>query len=334
VTLMALTFVNRLLLLQPAVAVCPNPVLFELPENSSKDSDNDNEEALLNNTTSNDDNSQDPMHTDATKENTSPQKEVDQQQQQQRSNQQSLNGSSNNNRAAPRSRSQPKTLPYRSIFCVLTCDSVLIYDTHHTQPLSVVQGLHYSNLTDATWSADGHNLMVCSTDGYVSIIRFTPGELGKVYHPQQPCVTRGVVNNQKAVGDSSFAPNRAPQRSLLPPCDPGPTNILIGRPSKRAKTRVTPTLVEPPCTTTTVSSTLTPAKRSASKVIVQDIISVDKLSLNHNNSSSTTTNNATATLEEHAQQHHHHPETLASLPNKKKQKKRIQPTVVVMSTSS
>ena len=70
-------------------------------------------------------------------------------------------------------------LPHRSIFAILTADTVLIYDTIHDQPLAVARGLHYAGLTDAAWSADGKTLFVTSSDGYVSILSFKNGELGK-----------------------------------------------------------------------------------------------------------------------------------------------------------
>eukprot|EP00554_Chaetoceros_debilis_P009423 CAMPEP_0194101434 /NCGR_PEP_ID=MMETSP0150-20130528/2137_1 /TAXON_ID=122233 /ORGANISM="Chaetoceros debilis, Strain MM31A-1" /LENGTH=967 /DNA_ID=CAMNT_0038788045 /DNA_START=209 /DNA_END=3109 /DNA_ORIENTATION=- len=72
-------------------------------------------------------------------------------------------------------------LPYRSLFAVLTADSILIYDTFHSQPLCVARGLHYAGLTDCSWTADGKHLVVCSTDGYISIVSFEDGELGEVY---------------------------------------------------------------------------------------------------------------------------------------------------------
>jgi len=74
-----------------------------------------------------------------------------------------------------------QNLPYRSIFAVLTTDSILIYDTYHTRPLCIARGLHYAGLTDCSWSSDGKNLVVCSTDGYVSILSFGEDELGEVY---------------------------------------------------------------------------------------------------------------------------------------------------------
>ncbi|EEC49447.1 predicted protein, partial [Phaeodactylum tricornutum CCAP 1055/1] len=84
------------------------------------------------------------------------------------------------NQAGMSTCNKPSTsgLPYRSIFAVLTWNTVLIYDTYHDTPLSVVKGLHYANLSDATWSDDGHVLIVSSTDGYVSVLQFALGELG------------------------------------------------------------------------------------------------------------------------------------------------------------
>ncbi|KAL3811896.1 hypothetical protein ACHAXA_001421 [Cyclostephanos tholiformis] len=87
-------------------------------------------------------------------------------------------------------------LPYRSVFAVLTTDSVVIYDTHHYRPLSLARGLHYAGLTDAAWSADGQTLFVTSSDGYVSILSFGVGELGDVY-------TAPMLHVIEKVGDAS-----------------------------------------------------------------------------------------------------------------------------------
>jgi chromatin assembly factor 1 subunit B len=135
-------------------------------------------------------------------------------------------------------------LPYRSIFAVLTLDSVLIYDTHHLQPLSVVQGLHYAGLTDCCWSQDGMNLMISSSDGYISIVNFAEEELGEVYTRAKQTVlsipVESAINDQEQVPDI-FQPISAPQ---LPPCESGPANIVMAPAPKRAKKmRITPTLV-------------------------------------------------------------------------------------------
>eukprot|EP00339_Tiarina_fusa_P026295 CAMPEP_0117012620 /NCGR_PEP_ID=MMETSP0472-20121206/10579_1 /TAXON_ID=693140 ORGANISM="Tiarina fusus, Strain LIS" /NCGR_SAMPLE_ID=MMETSP0472 /ASSEMBLY_ACC=CAM_ASM_000603 /LENGTH=579 /DNA_ID=CAMNT_0004715729 /DNA_START=193 /DNA_END=1935 /DNA_ORIENTATION=+ len=134
------------------------------------------------------------------------------------------------------------SLPHRSIFAVLTLDSVLIYDTHHLEPLSVLSGLHYAGLTDCCWSRDGRNLIVSSSDGYMSIVNFAPGELGKVL--EQPNLPE----------TSSPAPPKVQERLVslkievtIPPCEPGQAAVLEGPPAKRAKkTRIAPTLIATP----------------------------------------------------------------------------------------
>lgn len=176
----------------------------------------------------------------------------------------SLSPKNSSTLAACSSSGSPASLPYKSIFCVLTNDSVLIYDTHHDVPLSVVRGLHYSNLADATWSQDGHSLLVCSTDGYLSILRFAPGELGKVYTPPQPTATENEMTTTTAVSTTVAAASGGtlkngcnaapimmvrPKKSItaisaasstnntkpLPPCEPGSEAVLEEPPQKRAK---------------------------------------------------------------------------------------------------
>ncbi|KAI9235193.1 MAG: WD40-repeat-containing domain protein [Podila humilis] len=74
-------------------------------------------------------------------------------------------------------------LGYRSVYAVATQDSVLIYDTQQTAALALVSHLHYATFTDMTWSSDGCNLILTSSDGFCSIISFDEGELGAIYTP-------------------------------------------------------------------------------------------------------------------------------------------------------
>lgn len=164
-------------------------------------------------------------------------------------------------------RETRRSLPHRSIFAVLTSDSVLIYDTHHLKPLSVVRGIHFANIVDAAWSSDGHSLIVCSTDCYVSIIRFAPGELGHVYIKPAPLrSSRGMFSQSEQQVLDNVPTNITPDVAMvepgmnlisktqqqpkkisfsLPPCESGPAHILEGPPTKRQKTRITPILVAP-----------------------------------------------------------------------------------------
>ncbi|XP_061399765.1 chromatin assembly factor 1 subunit B [Musca vetustissima] len=72
-------------------------------------------------------------------------------------------------------------LPYRMIFAVATKSSVYFYDTQQKQPFALISNIHYTRLTDITWSNDGRVVVVSSTDGFCSLITFDEGELGEVY---------------------------------------------------------------------------------------------------------------------------------------------------------
>jgi hypothetical protein len=213
---------------QPSIAVCPNPVRYQLTVPLSSDS-----ETMSSATASKDD----------TKENC-------------------LGSNHNATRSLqPRPLSRGGSsiatattarLPYRTIFAVLTWDSVLIYDTVHDQPLAVVRGIHYAHLVDAAWTADGRQLLVCSTDGYITILRFDAGELGAPYlEPlsNQLSLTTAASPSASTAGIllvnamSTKTSGSADEIGVrLPPCEPGPVAVHCP-PAKRAKTRITPTLV-------------------------------------------------------------------------------------------
>ncbi|KAH9254407.1 hypothetical protein BASA81_007520 [Batrachochytrium salamandrivorans] len=73
----------------------------------------------------------------------------------------------------------------RFVFAVATMDCVLVYDTERPTALAVLEKLHYASLTDLAWHVpEGGNgdgiLVATSRDGCFSIVRFGPGELGKM----------------------------------------------------------------------------------------------------------------------------------------------------------
>ncbi|XP_050293683.1 chromatin assembly factor 1 subunit B [Anthonomus grandis grandis] len=69
-------------------------------------------------------------------------------------------------------------LPYRMVFAVGTDHDIILYDTQQTLPFARFQDIHYTRLTDLTWSQDGLLLIASSTDGFCSLITFELHELG------------------------------------------------------------------------------------------------------------------------------------------------------------
>ncbi|XP_054258509.1 chromatin assembly factor 1 subunit B [Macrosteles quadrilineatus] len=72
-------------------------------------------------------------------------------------------------------------LPYRIVIAVATQSNVMLYDTQHAAPFALITNIHYTRLTDLSWSSDGRVLVVSSSDGYCSIITFAENELGTIY---------------------------------------------------------------------------------------------------------------------------------------------------------
>lgn len=67
------------------------------------------------------------------------------------------------------------------IFAVGTDHDVILYDTQQRLPFARFQEIHYTRMTDLTWSSDGLLLVASSTDGFCALITFEPQELGLPY---------------------------------------------------------------------------------------------------------------------------------------------------------
>lgn len=90
------------------------------------------------------------------------------------------------------------SLPYRMVIAVATRSSVVLYDTQQLTPFAVISNIHYTRLTDLTWSQDGLVLVVSSTDGFCSLVTFEPNELGQVYTKKEN-VEEVVEEEEKVV---------------------------------------------------------------------------------------------------------------------------------------
>lgn len=72
-------------------------------------------------------------------------------------------------------------LPYRMVYAIASKGSIYLYDTQQRLPFGSISNIHYSRLTDISWSSDGRILIVSSFDGFCTLIVFDDGELGEVY---------------------------------------------------------------------------------------------------------------------------------------------------------
>ncbi|EEZ98093.1 chromatin assembly factor 1 subunit B [Tribolium castaneum] len=73
------------------------------------------------------------------------------------------------------------SLPYRMVVAVGSDHDVILYDTQQLMPFAYFKDIHYTRLTDLTWSKDGQLLIASSTDGFCALITFEPNELGVEY---------------------------------------------------------------------------------------------------------------------------------------------------------
>lgn len=72
-------------------------------------------------------------------------------------------------------------LPYRVVFAIATRNSIVVHDTEQQMPFGYVGNIHYTGITDITWSSDGRLLIASSSEGFCSVITFARGEIGEEY---------------------------------------------------------------------------------------------------------------------------------------------------------
>ena len=58
------------------------------------------------------------------------------------------------------------------IFAVVTLNKVLLYDTYQATPIGYIADIHYTSLTDATWSvySSSHTHTNCASN--IAILKF------------------------------------------------------------------------------------------------------------------------------------------------------------------
>lgn len=109
-------------------------------------------------------------------------------------------------------------LPYRMVFAVATKSCVFLYDTQQVAPFGIISNIHYTRLTDLTWSSDGRVLVVSSTDGFCSLLTFTENELGDLYDDSEiksSLREAGMANSQKTKKRLKKRKSKVPQKIVL-----------------------------------------------------------------------------------------------------------------------
>lgn len=128
-------------------------------------------------------------------------------------------------------------LPYKLVFAVATSNQVLIYDTENVQPLGIVGNLHYTPLTDLSWSQDGTLLMISSTDGFCSYVCLDQSILGNII--ANNASSSPIRNQTKSITRTREEPKNAV--NILPVKRAGPTGELNG---SNGPKRVHPILIQ------------------------------------------------------------------------------------------
>ncbi len=124
------------------------------------------------------------------------------------------------------------------MFAIITENSVYFYDTQHLTPFAYLTGIHYSNLTDLSWSNDGLILCVASIDGFCTFVKFGDIELGEKYNDDQNSIDM-IETKVDTVNKASSAFNKTPVNKPIPVKSTIPTLF-----SSKSKKTITMTKIE------------------------------------------------------------------------------------------
>ncbi|CAD0200107.1 unnamed protein product [Chrysodeixis includens] len=102
--------------------------------------------------------------------------------------------------------------PHRMLLAVATKRCVLLYDTQQKTPLALINNIHYTRLTDLSWSPDGQQLVASSTDGYCSVISFAPGELGELVPDDEPATEPHATESMEVDEQTAETPKEEPEK--------------------------------------------------------------------------------------------------------------------------
>ncbi|CAH8286541.1 unnamed protein product [Schistosoma turkestanicum] len=149
-----------------------------------------------------------------------------------------------------------------------------------------VSQLHYQALNDASWSKDGHLVVVCSTDGYCSLIHFAHGELGAFYrgtfgapNPQPVAVENNVSELDKCLSnDVEMLPSKTAadtNNGTVKEADNSPKTNLSPTSVPNSNKPTTEAKLSEPCSTNnpTVVDSTTAASKPKRRVQLTTLVS-------------------------------------------------------------
>lgn len=118
------------------------------------------------------------------------------------------------------------------VYVVTTVSSFYVMRSDKTTPVAFGTDIHCTSIVDASWSSDAQTLGLCSTDGYMTLIRFEKGELGGIPNWEGFVVGSPVPAEPKLVADS------------VPPAEQVPIDTpAIEAAAVKEKRRITPVVI-------------------------------------------------------------------------------------------
>ncbi|KAL3278163.1 hypothetical protein HHI36_013505 [Cryptolaemus montrouzieri] len=128
-------------------------------------------------------------------------------------------------------------LPYRILFAIGTDHDVILYDTQQIAPFARFNNIHYTRLTDLTWSVDGLLLIASSTDGFCTLITFEPDELGVQYVKEESDVEDNISNTSTSCETMEVCeiPDNPPPETKEVPKKPDKSVVRILTPRRIKK---------------------------------------------------------------------------------------------------
>ena len=127
------------------------------------------------------------------------------------------------------------------VFAVTTATSFYVMRSDRSRPIAFGTDIHCTSIVDAAWSSDAIRLILCSTDGYVTLVEFSEGELGGV-----PDWTETVAQEQGEEMEEDKVPQSVEVEMLAAPVEAAKVDLperVSDEPVPSGKRRITPLVI-------------------------------------------------------------------------------------------